>query len=556
MIDIIRRLDTILATPSNPEDYDQWLTQTQVLDFLQSNAKEDEIVIYAGLRPFFLQGVLVPRAVLDPTNIDDLLKWDFNPYDSWNISGNETGNASITHVFTYHRGNSYTHAEQLVFIRRFDGVPDMPAYVEIPQKLAHVFGIHHMTERNAWCRLDHRGDIEEVCRVVPIRSDKIHENGKIVLLKREVLAEYSALTQSILVRTFESTLTPGDHFNGWNNSAACQRKAYNDLCFDIHVEPGYASYVRGAQMIHLDEPTTQESAPEEYENYLAYDWKNRELKEISCSPTALADYYTESELPYRLTPAFFRPGVLSKFKGDREKYTLTERSIYCRGSWHLQTYDINAEGQVHTYLVYLGLLPHEEQLHWKQYNEEPKGPISKRAFKTDFEGDWSYTEDDPLAKLKAKLGGLRCSWWKLRSQEAMDWAHYPVTQTNDEWRNELLFMDQLLVEGFEEKWLKGFAAQLGRKPELIKGSLNLMQECLIGIGVEEEEAKSIVLPFRTLKNHRNKLRGHASENGARMLKAEAFRNHGGYREHYTNLVAECDEAMKSIIEKFSEHVDS
>ena len=125
-------------------------------------------------------------------------------------------------------------------------------------------------------------------------------------------------------------------------------------------------------MIHLDEPTTQESVPEEYESFLAFDWKNREIKEISCSPTALVDYFTESELPYQLTPAFFRPEVLSKFKGDREKYSLTDRSIFCRGSWHLQTYDINAEGQVHTYLVYLGRLPHEEQLHLEQYNEEPK----------------------------------------------------------------------------------------------------------------------------------------------------------------------------------------
>ena len=74
----------------------------------------------------------------------------------------------------------------------------------------------------------------------------------------------------------------------------------------------------------------------------------------------------------------------------------------------------------------------------------------------------------------------------------MDWAHYPVTRNNDEWQNELMSLEQLLVEGFEEKWLRRFAAQLGRKLEGIKGSLNLMQECLIGIGIEEDEAESIV----------------------------------------------------------------
>ena len=36
----------------------------------------------------------------------------------------------------------------------------------------------------------------------------------------------------------------------------------------------------------------------------------------------------------------------------------------------------------------------------------------------------------------------------------------PVTQTKptEQAKRCLLFMDQLLVEGFEEKWLKGFAA--------------------------------------------------------------------------------------------------
>ena len=110
--------------------------------------------------------------------------------------------------------------------------------------------------------------------------------------------------------------------------------------------------------------------------HIAHDWKNKVVKEISSAPGATANYFTQSDLPFELSPAFFRPEVLSKYKADSEKYQLHERTISCRGTWSLQSYDINEAGQVHTYLVYLRHLPYEEQLHWKAHNEAPKGTIS------------------------------------------------------------------------------------------------------------------------------------------------------------------------------------
>jgi hypothetical protein len=106
-----------------------------------------------------------------------------------------------------------------------------------------------------------------------------------------------------------------------------------------------------------------------------------------------------------LSPAFFKPEVLLKYKADSDKYSLAGRSISCRGGWSLQTYDINDAGQVHTYLVYLRNLPHEEQLYWKSYNEKPKRTISNRAFTTDFEGT-SHTEYDPVESLKGAVDDL------------------------------------------------------------------------------------------------------------------------------------------------------
>ena len=91
-------------------------------------------------------------------------------------------------------------------------------------------------------------------------------------------------------------------------------------------------------------------------------------------------------MPFELSPAFFRPEVLLKYKADRDKYTVDEvrQFISCRGAWGLESHDVNDSGQVHAYLCYLRHLPYQEQLHWKSHNEEPKGTISKRAFENDF----------------------------------------------------------------------------------------------------------------------------------------------------------------------------
>ncbi len=136
---------------------------------------------------------------------------------------------------------------------------------------------------------------------------------------------------------------------------------------------------------------------------------------------AVANYFTASDLPFEMSPAFFRPDVLLKYKGDSEKYRLEDRSITCRNAWHLETYDINDAGQVHTYLIYLQRLPYDEQLYWKSYNEKPKSSISKRAFTTDFEGNW-YNEYDALASLKEfafELDHERVPW-----VEPEVWSNY------------------------------------------------------------------------------------------------------------------------------------
>jgi hypothetical protein len=114
------------------------------------------------------------------------------------------------------------------------------------------------------------------------------------------------------------------------------------------------------------------SEEKQYASFITHDWRHDEIREISCAPGATASYFDDSDLPFEISPVFFKPEVLLRYKADRDKYSFSGRSIYCRGSWSLETFDINDAGQVHTYIRYLGYLPYEEQLYWRSYNEPPE----------------------------------------------------------------------------------------------------------------------------------------------------------------------------------------
>ena len=392
---------------------------------------------------------------------------------------------------------------------------------------------------------------------IPAKGDRF--GGTIITFNRRVLDDYLALTDSTIVRTFDVTRYRPSHFGGWSDLQDTQYKIESDLFYRSHIEPGHASYMRGCQSVkstvskeslfrRYDFTGRQED--KKYASFIAHDWKNKVVREISCAPGQIANYFTKSDLPFETSPAFFKPEVLSKYKADSEKYRLTDRSISCRGGWHLQTYDINEAGQVHTYLIYLSYLPYEEQLYWKSYNERPKAGLSKRAIDSDFEGKRNF-DYDPVTSLKYVLhewDRAQVPWWILRSEKLPDEVHYPVTTSPDEWSYEVLHLDQLVVEGFETKWLRAKAQQLGREPEADWGSLKLVEECLMGLGCEPDNAKKIVAPLKQAHFLRTKMKGHASGEEATAIRKQILTDYGSYKKHFRVLSEECDQSLRSIAE--------
>ena len=303
------------------------------------------------------------------------------------------------------------------------------------------------------------------------------------------------------------------------------------------------------QLINEWKEESNPARKKEYASFKIFDRKNSLEVETSCAPEFLSNYFQKSDLPWEISPAFFRPDVLHRFKADPEKYTLDDRSISCRNAWYLRSYDINEAGQVHAYIGDLARLPIEEQRYWQSFNEWPKGAISKRAHENDILGEFS-SEYDPLHILKYKIGKLNAAppqWWQPRSDAHMDAARYPATDSTLEWANEIMAFDQLLVEGFQLKPLRKMLEAKGKKAETNWASLRVIAEILVASGQTIDDAKAILTPLSKVHALRSVLKAHSSVEDKDKEERQARATYGTLRAHFRDLAGKCDKSFDTIL---------
>ena len=543
----------------------EWLLRAEdSIAFLKSNAHRDEIVIYASADAVLIHGVLARTEKVTPADQADLLNVNVMLDDSWCIQrawgGGEGHRIYLEPPLSDPGCKSLVGGEKLIFRRSFTGVAEGPAPLEVSQKLVHSLDLHWVEERSAYCRLDERGDIQDVIRVIRPKGPEAQEREIVVTILIKDLATYMALAGMSLVLKFDFTRFEPQAFGGWNNDCRVQKTSAQDLFYALGLSAN-ASYVNGCMILRpavTVDDLVQEWKDEEdpknkrYATFKIQDWKNKSLVETSCAPESLSNYFQQSDKPFEISPAFFRPEVLTRFKNDPEKYDLQDRSISCRNAWYLKTYDINEAGQVHTYIGYLANLPYEEQCYWQSFNEWPKGPISARAYENDFLGNWS-SEYDPLRALKHKIHQLDedpPAWWSPRGEELSDAARCPATDSVSEWGDEILALDQLLIEGFLLKPLQRLANDAGRPVDKQWKPLRLLQDCLEGKGRSADEARAVMEPLTKLHTLRNHLKGHGATNERKAAQKRARSDYGTLRVHFMALTAECDKALATILQAF------
>lgn len=563
------KFSDLQALSEKPEKDDTvWLVgAVDAIGYLKANAQNDEVIIYASGNSVLIHGALALAKKVTPPDGDALQNLHMMMDDCWKIQKSWGGGQGHRMYLEppLDGSKSFKGGEALIFRRDFNGVAEGRAPIELSQKLVHSLDLHYLLERNAYCRLDARGDIEDVIKVTQRKAPPPFEHLDVVTIQRKDLDTYMALSKTCLVLKFDFTRVRWGSFAGWRDIKRCD-KAEVDLFYHGGVD-GEASYCNGAMIVRpqvtlrgLVKAWKDEENPSKrkYVTFKIFDRKNNCNVETSCGPDSLSNYFQKSNLPWEISPAFFRPEVLHRFKADPEKYTLEDRSITCRNAWYLKSYDINEAGQVHAYIGDLARLPYEEQLYWKSFNEWPKGTISARAFQTDIAGDWDLSYE-PLGALKQTISAMEKdppAWWKSRGTALSDAVRYPATDSVKEWGDEVLALDQYLVEGFLQKPLSDAAKSGGRSIDPKWASLRVLQEALVAKGATEEHAKLLVQPMQKLHALRTEVRGHASTEKKKKAISEARTEHGNLRAHFTHVVTECERALADILRIFDIKQDS
>lgn len=558
----LAKLDEV---PPDPTAYSEWIKAEGHLSFLCQNAKADELVVYAAGEYSFINAVVVANNRLMPINKEDLMAWSLNPYRSFAsyVWGGGRDDVWIERGLSGSGTTTLEDALQLISGRTFEGWSGPGRnYFELHQEYAHLARIHWRPESRAYCRFNDNGDLDPLVSITT-REDK-GSNVTLVSFKWDPLEEYLAASNTSVVRMFDFTLLRrSEEFSGWSDGEAEEFQEADHLFYKRRVMPGYAAYTRGVQIIH---PRRNEKViftgmkqgwsiqkDNKYVEYTAHDWRNKRIRSISTDPSATTNYFDakDNSLPFELSPTFFRPEVLLKYKADRDKYTVGERDVSCRAAWHLQGIDVNEAGQVHAYICDLRQLPYAEQLHWLSFNEPPKGSISKRAVVNDFEGQVvSFME--PLRKVQlivSRWHDEKAPWWTLRENRLVERVNTPLTTSRDEWADAFMDLAKLVVEGFDTKPIRQKLDAVLVPYDKNDQTITLLEK-LSSKGKPSGDIERLD-GLRTVQSLRTKLKGHVGGSEADHLAHEALMNHETYANHFRHVCTQVSDELEKIQKVFS-----
>ena len=552
IVDYLKK-STISPSKDTPE-YFEWLKSKDFINFLACST-EGTIPLYIYNPRLYVYSVCLPRNKLKGEYIKELMHWDAGPGSTWGYSATyKDGKPSRHTICPPFDGKILQYAQPLTFFRYFEANKYQDGYTELLQQLTHLLGIHRVSERRSYCKLNEDGDIEDV---VKIHDEK---DESVVSIKKDSLDFYLYLTKSIVIRFYDLVRTYKVDFPMLNDSRTegdiirDKEEIYSRIV-TVNNSKGRPdlSLLRGFQIIRNRKSWKNliGHKKKKYETFIAFDWKNNKIAKCSCDPSRLSNYFIASEKPYGTTPAFFKPDVLLKYKQNPEKYTLQERSISCRNSWNLKTFDINKEGQVHTYLIYLSMLPYSEQKYWKSFNEKPKSNISKRAIQTDFKANWNFAYN-PLNELKKNLANFPNvnnaisveKIWEMPSGENMihyDQLNYVVSDSRKEWQDEILNLAKVLIEGFNNKYLKKLSKHLNCYNSEY-GSIRILRECLKAKKIDVDIINNIISPLKNLQDLRTNEVAHLRTSEIRKI----TKKYRSLKEHFRHILSQCEKSINEL----------
>ncbi|MCY3934610.1 MAG: hypothetical protein OXG09_01270 [Chloroflexi bacterium] len=552
--------------PDDPVEKEEWFSAEKHLELLLDNAEEGELIIYSLTKHFMVNSIIVKKSQIEPIDSEDILKWSGNAFTvraEYVHSNYEESQVKLDVSGVDYFNNSFMNSEQLVFVRDSGGISEPIYEYEILQEYLHASEVYWSSNHNAYCCFDELGDLVPTISISHEKKDDY--SNSLVTFKRESLERYLTVTDSVLVRMFEVMIYDKAKVSRIDRSVEFENfYPSNKFLYRKLVDPQIQTWTLGVQVIppFFPKPAVISSIirdkfyfeAEKYEEFIAYDFRNGRIVEISTEPSATTNYFVteNNNLPFETSPAFFKAEVLQKYKGNPDKYRVSDRFIACRNAWSLE-YSINEADQVFVYIYKLRRLPHQEQLYWKSFNDLPRNGISKRAYFTDFKGSWEPVEEElPHEKIREilqKWDSQGSSWWKLLNESLLDSVVVPYDNNSKEWGEAFKRLTILIIEGFRTRHIKkimqGNQIPLGNNQK----SLELLERLMCEVNEFQRDDK--LKGLRMAQKIRSKVDAHFTGSEAEQLKNYALEKHGSYANHFKHVCQLIVEELESIEMAFS-----
>lgn len=560
---LLKALQDADHEPDTPAELAAWLRGTRHLDLLRTDAEDVELVLAALSRPTCINSYVVPEDLPDLEELLNLYEWSPNPYDhnaasyywSWGTDGVRADSGD-----TARWGHLPPAVSPLVFFRNAIGVTDEGSISrEVAQDYAHASAIHWRPERRAYSRIDFRGDWEDV---VSCTTRQESGEAELVSARRESIDLHLIALRAVLVRVFEFHLSRQSlpfSFEFTDEEEERSVRSDADLQYREHVSEKGLSFIRGVQVIRprlssfeveqlVKEGRIPDPSESEPVSFIVEDWRNGRIATVSTDPSTTTNYFTAegNSLPFEVSPAYFRPDVLLKYKADRDKYAVLDSRIECRGGWMLKTYSVNEAGQIAAYICYLRDLPHEEQQHWASYNERPKAGLSKRTIETDFLGKWpeDLTPREHLVHVLDQWRNREVAWWTWRDETSPELLTAPRTASRDEWGAALVALSNSVIEGFVVKELRHILRGGGEDVDKQWGSIKLLEEILQNRGAPLP--KGGLMALREANEGRVLSGVHATGHKGAEFAKSVMQRHGTFASHVEYLYEEVTKELLLI----------
>ncbi len=285
---------------------------------------------------------------------------------------------------------------------------------------------------------------------------------------------------------------------------------------------------------------------EEYEEFaIGRDDEGKEIL-VACEPDS-RDF---------LRPVLFKREVLHRYHQEPSKFRIERRQIWCQGLWYLEYDELDAT-TLGVYLRDLGHLPRKEQRHWRNHNIPSPGRISRYRFEKDILCEWpTASPADPPHDLREALGEASQAGKAILGEalfrplgsddeHVVDGLHVPVVDEPKEFDTQIMALAKMLNDSINVAAI-GKHSGLTIDKETIPGSIELLREWLLRIGVDADAADQTVTPLRVIQQLRSKGPAHRRDESCRRALAKAGLDRLPNNARVAAVMTKATEALKAL----------